>query len=435
MVAVLSLILLLSISFLALRYTFVKKPYLVKSPWEKRFKMYVNQKQRFILFLLATAIIQVDSYSSILLFIWMVCLIILLLQNSTKVSTTPLTITYTLYLLWLFISLFRTPETVHGIRVFAKYLFPFLVFLVANSTKTNKSFFNKLLNVSFMSGVIVNCLIILMKIIPISSIYRAIFWWPPAVIDANPFFIATGIIIYSQTKKKIILFYILLIFCIPFIENVRTGIVGITVFLLAASFFKYKLKSLPLFLFIFIGLVVSITYVSSIRNKMFSDGFGSANELISSSNNISILDINTNGRSVLWEWVLDKYYYGNELVGSGLGQVQGRLYLGDLFGGIKVVHNDFIQILCDTGNIGLLLYLTTLISFIWHAFRIYNNKTYSISARNSAFIAGTSLCGILASAFTDNVVNYSLITLSYPFVFFGCALSLKKHKNSDIHEN
>ena len=131
----------------------------------------------------------------------------------------------------------------------------------------------------------------------------------------------------------------------------------------------------------------------------------------------------------MWEWSLKNYYKGHELMGSGLGQLQARLYSHNHpFGRLEVVHNDYVQILCDTGQIGLGLYVLILFSFVMHSFRIYNNKQNRESARNSAFIAGTSLCGIMACAFTDNVINYSLITLTYPYAFFGFALALKKIK-------
>ena len=422
---ILGFLALLIVTLLGFNYVFLEKKYFVKSPWNKRVKVKVSSKQRFVLLLLATAIVQAGSFSSLLLLVWMLFLIRLLLKYGFNFSASPMFKMYTFYLFWLLISLVMSPEKEYGFRVFAKYLFPFLLVLSTASMKNSETFFLKALKVSFFSGIFINSMILLMKIVPIYTIYSPVLWWQPAVIDANPFFIAAGMVLYNLVKKKSVLIAILLISIIPVIESVRTGIIAIGIFLLVASFFKYKLKALPVFGIIIVTFVSSILFIPSVRDKMFKDTFDSASAVIGNSSKLSFDDIDTNGRSNMWEWVLNTYYKGHEVAGSGLGQVQARLCNGDLFGGINVVHNDYIQILADTGQVGLVLYLLIIVSFVWHCFKIYNNKKNNWSARNAAFIAGTSFCGIMAAAFTDNVINYSLITLTYPYAFFGFALALK----------
>ncbi|WP_158837708.1 O-antigen ligase family protein [Polaribacter sp. L3A8] len=425
----LSLLAFLLIIIYGFEYAFMGKTYAVSTTWNKRIKFKVNAQQRFVLLLLATAIVQAGAFSALLLLVWMGLLIGILFRYGIQMFSSPMLKIYALYLCWLLFSLVLTSEKGYGFRVLAKYLFPFLVVLVVSSVKITDIFFIKALKVSFIAGVIINSCIVSMKILPIYAIYNPILWWQPAVIDVNPFFIASGLLLYKFSKKKQILFAILLFISIPIVESVRTGLIGIGVFFLAVSFFKYKLKALPVFVLIVASFIASILFVPTVRNKMFRHTFNSAEEVINMSSNLSPDSIDSNGRFAMWEWSLNTFYEGNKFMGAGIGQMQARFYSGNHpFGIIKIAHNDYLQIICDTGQIGLFLYMLIIISFVWHAFIIYNDKKNNVLARQAAFIAGTSLCGIMATAFTDNVINYSLITLSYPYAFFGFALVMKSKR-------
>lgn len=282
---------------------------------------------------------------------------------------------------------------------------------------------------AFVSAILVNLYIVLPIGFITGPLLSPIIWWGPAIIDYNPFAIAVVLVLYKITKKKIYLYSIVLFILPPVLGTVRTGLVGIGVLMLAVSFFKYKLRALPVFGFIIVVFISSLLFIPSIRYKMFRGAFKSADEVVNSLDVLAIDDLDTNGRSALWEWSLNSFYKDNEMIGSGIGLVQAQLYAGNSpYPELNALHSDYILILCDNGRIGLVLYLLVLSSFVAHSFRIYNNKKNRESARNSAFIAGTSLCGIMACAFTDNVINYSLITLTYPYAFFGFALALNKIK-------
>ena len=45
---------------------------------------------------------------------------------------------------------------------------------------------------------------------------------------------------------------------------------------------------------------------------------------------------------------------------------------------------------------------------------------------NSFISAGASLAGVAVTMYSDNVVNYSMCTLAYPFGFYGMMLGLLK---------
>ncbi len=101
-----------------------------------------------------------------------------------------------------------------------------------------------------------------------------------AIIDFTPFAMAVAIVLHKLTKKKIYLYAIVLFFLVPAITSVRTGLVGLGVSLLAISFFKYKLRALPVFIIIISGFVGSVLFIPNVRDKMFKGAFNSAEEVL-----------------------------------------------------------------------------------------------------------------------------------------------------------
>ena len=61
---------------------------------------------------------------------------------------------------------------------------------------------------------------------------------------------------------------------------------------------------------------------------------------------------------------------------------------------------------------------------IIHCFKIYSNKRHSKFIRMCAITAGSALAGVLSTMYTDNTVNYSMCTLSFPMGFYGMTLGL-----------
>ena len=429
---ILSLLGFICIAFLGFKYAFSSGSYfLVTSPIQSTLKLKVTARQRFVLLLLAVGIIQAGVLSSSLLFVWILLLGVFLIKFGANISRSKLFVFYTAYLIWLLISLFRTPEFGFGFRMLAKYLYPLLVLLVTAKMTINDSFFYKALKVCFASALVANIILLLPSLFPIYSFTNLVFgpllWWGPAIIDYNPFVLVLAIVLYQKQPKKIYILAGIIVFAIPLLSSVRTGLVGLVMVLFAISFFKYKLKSLPILGVIFVAFIGSILFVPSIREKMFRGAFENSSEVINRSADLTLDDIDTNGRNDLWEWCLTSFYKNNEITGSGIGQVQAMLYAKKSpFPELNALHNDYILLLCDNGQLGLVLYLLIIISFIVQAFQFYNNSNYTEAARTAAFIAGTSFCGIMACAFTDNVINYSLITLTYPYAFLGFAMALTK---------
>lgn len=236
-----------------------------------------------------------------------------------------------------------------------------------------------------------------------------------------------ALVYYTKEKKKNLLFCSL--FMLPcFLWVLRTSIMGTTLALMTFFFFKYKLKSLPVIFLVFILFVLAVFTIPSVREKMFVNSENVSIEQFQRGE-ISKDDINSNARFGMWEHLESRFYEGKELMGSGVGSVQNYMYSNFVFGGLKVPHNDYVQILCDSGIIGVVLYLLVVLTVIIHSFIVYQNNS-DIAIKMCAIVAGSSLAGMALTMYTDNVVNYSMATLSYPFGFYGMMLGLiKSEKN------
>lgn len=338
----------------------------------------------------------------------------------------PAVIFYVLYLVWLVIGLSYTSAPSYGFRVILKYLYPLLIILFASAAVRDKEVFLK----AGIGARMVALISVGVFFIPyVGRIVPGVFWYgtASAINYISMCVFSLALVYYTKEKKKNLLFCSL--FMLPcFLWVLRTSIMGTTLALMTFFFFKYKLKSLPVIFLVFILFVLAVFTIPSVREKMFVNSENVSIEQFQRGE-ISKDDINSNARFGMWEHLESRFYEGKELMGSGVGSVQNYMYSNFVFGGLKVPHNDYVQILCDSGIIGVVLYLLVVLTVIIHSFIVYQNNS-DIAIKMCAIVAGSSLAGMALTMYTDNVVNYSMATLSYPFGFYGMMLGLiKSEKN------
>ena len=90
-----------------------------------------------------------------------------------------------------------------------------------------------------------------------------------------------------------------------------------------------------------------------------------------------------------------------------------------------------VQMKCDNGLVALWLYYSSVVLMIGHAFVVFcrqKNRWIKICA----ITAGSAMAGVAVTMYSDNVVNYSMCTLSYPFGFYGMMLGLLKAKKKGL---
>lgn len=338
----------------------------------------------------------------------------------------PAIVFYLIYIIWLVIGLSYTPAPGYGFRVILKYLYPLLIMLFASAAVRDEEVFLKAGIGARMVALISICVFFIPYVV---RLFPGVFWYgtASAINYISMCIFSLALFYYTQEKKKNLLLCIL--FMLPCILWVfRTSIMGTTLALMTFFFFKYKLKSLPVIFLVFILFTVAVFAIPSVREKMFVNSENVSIEQLQRGE-ISKDDINSNARFGMWEHLETRFYEGKELTGSGIGSVQNYMYSNFVFGGLTVPHNDYVQILCDSGIIGLILYLLIVLTVIMHSFIVYQNYS-DIAIKMCAIVAGSSLAGVALTMYTDNVVNYSMATLSYPFGFYGMMLGLIKGKKN-----
>ena len=258
----------------------------------------------------------------------------------------------------------------------------------------------------------------------ISYLFPGVFWYGTAsAINYISMCIFSLALFYhgGKDKRDLVLTIMFMIPCIVWIF--RTSIMGTALALMMFFFFKYKAKSLPIIFGVLILFIASIFFIPSVKEKMFKDKENANTEQLRSGK-ISMDDINSNGRFAMWEALMKIFYINKEVTGSGTGSVQNYMYNHYVFGGLKVTHSDYVQMLCDNGLLAIFLYAISTLSMIFHSFIEYNKRKNSIPIKICAITAGSAMTGLLLTMYSDNVVNYSMATLSYPFGFYGMMLGL-----------
>lgn len=329
---------------------------------------------------------------------------------------------YLLYIAWLLIGLSYSPAPSYGFRIILKYLYPLCIMLFVSAVVRDGEVFLKA--GLYARWVAVVCLIF--AVVPgIGILVPGVFWYSTAsAIHFISMCIFSLALFYHSGHKKIN-FYLAILFMIPCILWVfRTSIMGTTLALMVFFFFRYKLKSIPVIVGCLFLFIITIFFIPSIKEKMFYKNDNKSIQTLRSGE-ISIDDINSNGRFAMWEWSLNKFYQNRELYGTGTGNLQETFYaLRHPFGTIRICHNDYVQILCDNGIIGIALFGGSFLFLIFHCFSVYQDKRYGIAVHICAITAGASSAGTLLTMYTDNVINYTMATLSYPCGFYGMMLGL-----------
>lgn len=407
---------------------------IVKSPFDKTEELYFSGPEMFWTLTFSTGLLAfsaplpIDLMAIRLMVIMILCVMGFSYAEYKPVWSIPMKL-YAVYLGWLVIGCTYTPGIDYGIRVILKYLYPLIICLFASAVVRDTSVFLKssliARKIAFLSFAVTFVPFVAWVLLP------GVFWFVTArVINYISITVFSLALYFFSGEKKNLRWAIF--FCLPCVLWVfRTSIMGTAMALMVFSLYKYKLKALPAIGGVMILFILAVFAIPSVKEKMFYNSAEMSVEQLQSGN-ISMADIDSNGRFAMWEWAMDNYYYDHEIRGSGTGNLQRAFYTLDLpFGGLKVPHNDYVQILCDNGLIGIILFGAAYLMIIIHCFFVYNNTKYRPGIRMAALCAGPTLAGMMLTMYTDNTVNYSMATLSMPLGFYGMMLGMKQKQDED----
>lgn len=399
-----------------------------RAPFLRSDYMLCNGQESLLIFIFWTGLIGLIPVLSIRLGVLeLLCILGIMKTRDKVIWSTPLKL-YLLFLIWVIIGCFYTPSAMFGVRMFLKYLYPFLIALFASCVVKNSEIAFK-----GMLGDRVTATIVLLSVfVPgIGLLFQSVFWNRAALTThfITLCMFSLAVYVLGIQKKKNLLWFI--VFALPcFLWAFRTGILGLAIGLAAFSFAKYRLQSIPFIVAIAVLALCSIFYIPKIKKKMFfnPDEVTMVDYL---TGNVHENNINTSGRNEMWKKVTP-FYENNKLIGSGTGRVQKYFYTEIIgFGRGGQLHNDFLLMLCDNGLIGFVLYILSYLGVLLHCTWIYK-QTNNRELKALSLTAGASLCGVLITLYSDNSVSYSMCTLSYPWGLYGMVLSLKNAGNENF---
>ena len=398
------------------------------NPLNKRQRMWLDGPERFWILTFATGLLALSAPAGLdlmavrLMVLEIFCLTGILFICKRKVQWTSAAIIYVVYLIWLVVGLTYSPAPGYGFRVILKYLYPLLIMLFASAAVRDAEVFLK----AGLAARMVALVSIGVAFIPfVGLLVPGVFWYGTArAINYISIIVFSLALFYYTTEKRKNLIYAI-VFILPcFIWVFRTSIMGSLVAIMAFYFIKYRLRSLPIIVGVLVAGVLAVFFIPSLHQKMFMDRSISIEQF--QSGKVSMENVNTNARSAMWEHLEDKFYVEHEIAGSGTGAVQQYMYNNFIFGGLKVPHSDFVQMRCDNGLVGFILYGIIVLLFFVDCFKTFHS-TKLLDVKICSIVAGASMIGVFATLYSDNVVNYSMATLSMPFGFYGMMLGLKQH--------
>ena len=406
-----------------------KKEYYLLSP-----NMY------FVIFTVCTAPIFLGSLSLLKYGLWFMTMLALLFVGKVRMKFEFMTVMYSIFFLWLCYTMTYTTVPRDGAMMLIKFSLPMLFLWLGYSGLRNEKdliIFLKVVNIAaciycgFMGGFAATFIPPLyMFTWGICSVYATFS-------DFLTSIFIVPILLYMLTKEKKFIFCALWMVLSTVLQSVRTGMGGMMLVFCIALLLKNKVKAIP-------GLAVAgamflgvVLFVPEVNEKFFGDDAGtvSATDIVQG-DAMSMDNIEMSGREYMWERVLDNCYYGNETFGGGLG-TSGRFVkdYGEANDTLVVMHNDYLQILCDSGIVGIVLIVLFYFSVILKVTSNVALRCCSPLVKLTGIMALSSLAGIGFSMYFDNVVSNSMQSMVMPYIYLGFflkALELEKRSSNEV---
>lgn len=385
----------------------------------------LSRNMYFVIFTVCTAPVFLQSISLLKYGVWFVTMLLLLFTGRVRAKFETITITYIIFFLWLCYTMTYTTVPRDGVMMLIKYSLPMLFLWLGYSGLNNEKdliIFLKVVNIVAC----IYCIFIggfCYKLMP--ELYYNIF--------TGPFYTYSGftnyltsifvipILLYWLTKEKKYIFCALWMILSTILYSVRTGMGGMFLVFTFAMMLRYKAKATPALLFAGAFFISIILLVPEVNKKFFGEDAGkvTATDIVQG-DALSLDNIEMSGREYLWQRVKDNCYYGNETFGGGLG-TSGRFVkdYGKAHKTLVVMHNDYLQIICDTGLVGITLliifYIMVMLKVMYHVMA----RRSTALVKYTGIMALTSMVGIGFSMYFDNVVSNSMQSMVMPYIFLG----------------
>jgi len=404
----------------------------------------LTPEEHLLIFLLMTGMFQTGGFelgmnlSAWRLLIWILLVVLVLIRSgppASRLTSNDLPVVlYGVFLLWCVYRLVDTPSVGYGVRNLLKILYPFMVMLLARKAARQGH-----LGV-YVVPMIGATLIISIFTSGISEkipylVYNPFTWglfWPRATF-ADHAAIMVGVILvvlwayrgYMPARsRRVYGIGLLWLILSPLVVACRTGLLATSAAVSGYALVRYRAKALPMIGGLLLLGIAVVVFIPQVRaNTFYSDDHVEFSSVLRGE--IDTSNIDSSGRFAMWEDLLDRFYHPDPLMGSGLGSVQEHLYSKAMLeAGLQVAHSDYVTLLCDTGLIGLVLYLVASLSALGLALRYIWTETVMMEIRVASALILVALPASLCATAFDNVFNYTLPVHSLPFAFTGILLGM-----------
>ncbi len=404
----------------------------INFPYKENTKYVLSKNLYFLILTVCTAPVFLPSFSFVKYFIWLAVLVLLILNGNIRLKFGAIVLSYLLFILWVCTSTLYTnvQSTAQIANSIVRFAFPLLfLWLGYNAIDSKYSFLifsrtvckTTLFYIFWIGGIAA----VFLPFIYYSPVGNGIFLTYAGFADYLTSLFPIPFIMFFLTKRKLYLGLAGLMVLSSVLETVRTGMGGMFIGSILILICLYKVKSLPYISTVIIIAVTILVAVPSVRKKMFYEKEVNAEQIITGEL-MGSEDIKDSGRFETWELALKRFYEPHKLTGSGVGVASEWLKVRSVqHKGAALLHNDYVLIMCETGLIGLSLFiLFSVIVLVTCIYSIFvNNKHFWVSIMAGLTIA--SFGGVLFSMGFDNIYSHSMTSIVNPFIFMGFFLKMK----------
>lgn len=400
------------------------------------YKYMMSPKMMFTIFVIVTGPFFLAPFSLLKYAVYFGILVFLLITGSIKLPKSPIVISYVIFLLWLVICAFRSSQHFESLMLLIKYSLPLFSLALGYSAIENKYdlfYLLKVVSIGALIYAIVCGGYAKTVIYPVYRFASNVILTYAALTDYLSSIFIVPLVLWWWSRNKKWLWVAIIMFGSVILESVRTGLGAMTIAGCLFFLCRYKAASIP-----FIGAIAAIfiaviLYVPSVNEKFFGEESNVTAEEIVNDNALSLDNIQTSGRKYIWERLENRFYKGHEISGSGLGESTSYMKKNakEEFMGLRLMHSDYVQMKCDTGLVGLWLFIIFgAISFLYIIPKVWTAEDMTLR------IAGALAFGSMgATAFSmafDNVVSHSMSSMIMPFIFLGMFIKLQNENNDEL---
>lgn len=384
----------------------------------------LSRNMYFTIFTVCTAPLFLMSFSLLKYGLWFSSILLLVFTSKIRMKLETVMILYLIFFFWLCITMTWTTASRDGYMMLVKYFIPVLFLWLGYSALDNEKDLIVFLKVVNFAACFYCLIIGGFSNIVIGPLYLFFMGICTTYAGFSCFLISVFIVpilLYWLTKENKYIYCALWMLLSPILQSVRTGIGGMFLVFVVAIYLRYKQRSLPALFFAGAVFLSVILFVPGVNQKFFGEKAGtiSATDIVSGGA-LSMDNIEKSGREYLWERVKENCYYGNETFGGGLGS-SGRWVknYAKRTKTLEMMHNDYLQIMCDAGLVGISLLTIFYIAFIIKVIAQVVLRRSSVLVRLTGIMALSSMVGVGFAMYFDNVVSNSMQALVMPFIYWG----------------